>query len=279
MNTKSQIINALCIDVDDLAGSQYEAGYVSKQSTYLVVQETSHLLADLDVLGVRATFFVPGLVVRRSPHLVKAISASGHHIAAHGTIHRRVYEMSRGEFLADVLVCKKSLEDLIGQAVDTYKAPQWSITPACLWAYDVLIEAGYTVDHSAMPSLKQALGYHPSHISPFRYKDHLIVIPATVVHVAGTTLRCNGGFHTAHMPIGVQRWFLQRLNKLGLPFNYFFHPYEYAPAQENRKLIKFSSLRASMYGIHFGVFKTHLKALARYFQFGTLPEAYHAWLS
>lgn len=49
---------------------------------------TPAILAALDRLGWRATFFVLGCMVRRAPSLAAEIVAAGHDIAVHGDVHR-----------------------------------------------------------------------------------------------------------------------------------------------------------------------------------------------
>ncbi len=51
-------------------------------------QATPLVLAELDRLGWRATFFVLGTQARRYPHLVRSAAHAGHEIAVHGDEHR-----------------------------------------------------------------------------------------------------------------------------------------------------------------------------------------------
>lgn len=50
---------------------------------------TPAVLAELDRLGWRATFFLLGSQVRRFPDLARAVAAAGHEIAVHGDEHRQ----------------------------------------------------------------------------------------------------------------------------------------------------------------------------------------------
>ena len=275
----SRIVNALCVDVDDLMGALHEAGRAPRNTEYHAFVETLAVIEDFEALGLKATFFVPGLVARNSPRLVKEIQAAGHQIASHGDRHCAVRRLGRQGFLEDVRASKRTLEDLTGEVVDTYKAPMWSITRRCAWAYDVLIEAGYRVDHSAMPPLKRFLGVSANEIVPFRYQKALLVIPPTTIRLAGVALPFCGGFYTAHVPVSVQKRQFARINDQGQPFNYYFHPFEYAPVGENRRIFKHRSLYATLYAAHAGVFKTHLRKLAPHFRFDRLQVAYQAFLA
>ena len=128
------VTNALCIDVDDLAESNAEAGVAMREHRFTADVEFDAVLSELDRLGLQATFFFPSLFVRKAAHLVKRAATLGHQIASHGDRHQRVEQYDRPGFLADVSRSKAMLEDLTGGLVDTYKAPIWSITPRCAWS-------------------------------------------------------------------------------------------------------------------------------------------------
>ena len=64
--------------------------------------------------------------------------AEGHTIALHGLTHRRAFEMDRADWLDAVRDGKALLEDLAGQAVVGYRAPEWSLRgPAADWWQDL----------------------------------------------------------------------------------------------------------------------------------------------
>ena len=109
---------------------------------------TESLLALLDGSGSTATFFVLGWVARRHPALVRRIAAAGHEVASHGYLHRRLYEISLGEFREDLRRGKGTLEELLGAPVTAYRAPEWSMRSAANPALGVLVEEGFRVDSS-----------------------------------------------------------------------------------------------------------------------------------
>ena len=53
-------------------------------------QSTPEFLAVLDELGWRATFFMLGDMVRRSPSIAREVAAAGHEVAVHGDLHRNM---------------------------------------------------------------------------------------------------------------------------------------------------------------------------------------------
>jgi polysaccharide deacetylase family protein (PEP-CTERM system associated) len=96
----------------------------------------------------RATFFVLGWVARRSPALVRRITEAGHEVGCHGDLHRRLFEMSPGEFRADLVRSRDTLQETLGAPVTAYRAPEWSIRTADNPALAILVEEGFTVDSS-----------------------------------------------------------------------------------------------------------------------------------
>jgi len=272
------LINALCVDVDDLAGSSLELGRRVKSPRYCLEFEMQEVLSALERLAIKATFFFPGYTFQRSPDLVRQVAQAGHDIASHGMTHDLIRRLGRDRFRSDAIGSKQALEDIAGSEVDTYKAPCWSITPDSLWAYDILIEAGYRIDHSAMPPTRRALAQSGDRITPFFYRDALAIIPPTTLSFARLPIRFCGGFYNAYVPTRIQGRLLARINKMGLPFNYYFHPYEFRPAPENRRVVKYRSPYLSLYAAHAGSYERHLAYLGPRFRFATLNVAYKRWL-
>src|SRR5437868_321820 len=75
-------------------------------------RQTAALLALLDELGVRCTFFVLGMAARAHPRLVHEIAARGHEIGCHGDAHRPVHSQSPSEFASDLRAARTTIEEL-----------------------------------------------------------------------------------------------------------------------------------------------------------------------
>jgi hypothetical protein len=271
------VTNALCIDADDLYHAFHEGGWTPRLPSFHVDEETESLLSALDGRDLRATFFLPGHFVRGAPGLVRQIVARGHEIASHGTVHADMSKRTLAEFRDDARSSRLRLEDLGGCPVDTYKAPIWSIA-ADPRAYDALLEAGYRVDHTAMPAVVAALGRRAGDLEPFRHDD-LLVVPVTCARVLGRAIPLPGGFYNAWLPRPLL-WRLYRgLNQRGLPFNLYFHPFEHSPCAANRGLVKQRSLYISLYAAHAGRYRGLLDRVARNFALAPLREAYARWIA
>jgi peptidoglycan-N-acetylglucosamine deacetylase len=274
----SDMINALVFDIDDLAYSLNEVKGTSLPQQYLVEQETYALLEFLEGQAIKATMFIPGYVAQLFPGLVREIDRSGHDIGSHGFKHWVAGRLQRKGFHEDASAGKKILEDILSKEIDTFRAPDWGISPNTLWAYEELIALGYRVDNSAQPSLLKSLGRPPEDMTPFLYQGALTIIPVTSYRLWGKVFPFNGGLFCSYVPISIQISHYQRLNQKGIPINYYCHPYECCPHGINRQTWKYGSIRAAFYGIHFGRYRETLTRLARVFKFAPLKTAYHRFL-
>jgi len=272
--TSSGIINALSFDIDDLGYSLKMKNGVGFSSEFLVEKETFSLLELLNDLQLKATMFIPGYVAEHFPGLIGAIAAAGHDIGSHGYRHIIAERLQRKRFRSDVAMSKKKLEDIISKEVCAYRSPSWGITARTPWAYDELIEAGYSIDNTAQPPLLKHLGRSPTDMTPFRYKDMLTVIPVTSFRLFKNAIPFNGGLFCAYIPMRAQIKYYKNLNKRGIPFNYFCHPYESNPEGANRYIWKCHSLAATFYGMYFGKYRNYIIKLASHFKLGSLKEAY-----
>lgn len=183
--------------------------------------------------GVKATFFVLGLVARRHPELVRTIGAEGHELASHGFAHHRVGELTPDEFFEDVRRTRLLLEDIGGVPVRGYRAPNFSIDRSTWWAFDRLADAGYTYSSSVHPVHHDHYGVPDASPVPFRPgPGSLIEIPVATVDLLGRRFSCAGGGHFRLLPYGWSHWALGRWVRCRQePAAFYFHPWELDPDQ------------------------------------------------
>ena len=95
--------------------------------------------------GVKATFFVLGWLAERLPNLVREIHARGHEVASHGYNHKLCYQQSPEDLKKDLTDSKKLLEDITGEPVLGFRAPNFSINYDAL---NIIESCGYLYDSS-----------------------------------------------------------------------------------------------------------------------------------
>ena len=101
------------------------------------------LLALLESLGIRATFFTTGEVAQKYPEAARAVIAGGHELACHGMSHTAFTEMSRDAARAEIAESAAILREFA--PVTSFRAPYLRFPDAYL---GLLEGAGFVVDSS-----------------------------------------------------------------------------------------------------------------------------------
>ncbi len=201
-----------------------------------VVANTHRLLRLLDRHQVQGTFFVLGWVAHRHPELVRSIGAAGHELASHGYWHRLVYSQTPDEFRRDLRDSREAVATAAGVVVTMYRAPSFSITAQSLWALDVLLEEGFTVDASVFPIRHDRYGLPNAartlHRMPTPAGNAIWEFPASTARLAGMNLPVAGGGYFRLYPWNITRRLLGRINDTEQqPFMLYTHPWEIDPDQ------------------------------------------------
>lgn len=230
------IRNAMTIDVEDYFQVSALAPYIERgrwDSMHCRAPDNvARILGLLDEAGVKATFFTLGWIAERHPQLVRDIVARGHELASHGHGHQRASDLSPEEFRADVVKAKALLEDIAGVEVKGYRAPSFSIGEGNLWAFDVLLEAGYRYSSSVYPIQHDHYGMPDAPRWAHPVRDGLIEVPVTTNRIGGRNLPSSGGGYFRLLPYGVSRWLIGRVNRREQQAAvFYFHPWEIDPAQ------------------------------------------------
>jgi peptidoglycan-N-acetylglucosamine deacetylase len=97
-------------------------------------RSTPAILDQLDRLGWRATFFLLGPMVRRSPSLAAELAGRGHEIAVHGDEHRSHLHRTPGAIRDDVARARDSIADATGVAPLWFRPPFGALSAGSLTA-------------------------------------------------------------------------------------------------------------------------------------------------
>ena len=230
------LTNALTVDVEDYFQVSALAPVIDRDSwdqrECRVERNVERLLALFEQRGATATFFTLGWVAERYPQLVRRIVAGGHELASHGYGHLRASDQSRADFTDDVVRAKRLLEDIGAQPVRGYRAPSFSIGHGNLWAFDVLLDAGYRYSSSVYPVQHDHYGMPDAPRFPYDVRPGLTEIPITTARLLGRNLPAGGGGYFRFAPYSLSRWALRRVNTLDRrPAIFYIHPWEIDPAQ------------------------------------------------
>ena len=172
--------------------------------------QMERIVALLEEAKATATFFWLSPLAQKFPAMVRSLVEAGHEIASHGVTHKRLESLSTGELTSELVESKSILEDLTGQPIYGYRAPNFSITDKAL---ELLESAGYRYDSSVVPSQwHKGYGQLQHHTiqkgAPYLIRPHLMEVPLTVGPLG---IPCSGGAYMRHFPyILFERLFLNK---------------------------------------------------------------------
>ena len=192
------------------------------------------LLELLDRHQVRGTFFILGWVADHQPALVRRIAELGHELGSHSYAHQLVYRQTVQEFRDDVRRSREVIEQATGQRVTIYRAPSFSIVRDSLWALEVLVEEGFTIDSSIFPIWHDRYGIPDAETNPCEMRNRagtIVEFPPTVWELGGLRMPVGGGGYLRIFPELVTRVGLNAVARAGRPFQIYVHPWELDPGQ------------------------------------------------
>jgi polysaccharide deacetylase family protein (PEP-CTERM system associated) len=277
--TSGDDANALTIDVEDYFQVEAFSPVIHRNAwdgrECRIERNIDLILQMLAESKARGTFFTLGWVAERYPAMVRRIVAHGHELASHGLAHHRADKQSREEFFGDVREAKRILEDVGGVAVKGYRAASFSITPLNLWAFDALIEAGYSYSSSTYPIRHDLYGmpdaprfaFYPLASSGF------MEVPVTSVRRFGANWPCGGGGYFRLLPYWLSHHNLRSVKlRDRQPCIFYFHPWEIDPDQPS---IRGAPLKARLrHYTNINKMQSRLKRLLRDFSWNRLDRVF-----
>ena len=179
----------------------------------------------------QATFFCLGWVGRRFPDIIKRISDNGYEVATHSDLHQLAYEQDRETFKSDLEKSIKSLEDITGKKIITYRAPGFSIKEENKWIFEILIELGIEIDCSIFPAKRSHGGFESyGHAEPsiidingFQLKE----FPMNLFEFSNKKIIFSGGGYFRLLPY----WMIKHMMKKSDYVMTYFHPRDFDPDQ------------------------------------------------
>lgn len=224
------------VDVEDWPQSTWDR---SLEITERAAANTARLLDLLAQHGQTITLFVLGKFAEKFPQLVRRIAEEGHEVASHGYGHEEIFRQTPEQFRIDILRSKNHLEDVIGQPVLGYRAPDFSIVADNLWALDILAEVGFAYDSSIFPIQHNRYGipWWPRQPVQLKLADgrQMVELPIATLDLGGRRWPVAGGGYHRLLPWPFIRWSIAHNLAQKEWFVAYCHPYEF-DAQEFKAL-------------------------------------------
>jgi polysaccharide deacetylase family protein (PEP-CTERM system associated) len=222
-----QPVAAFTVDVEDWYQSCVD---FDAPITERVVRNVDRVLEVLDACGVKATFFVQGLVAERFPGLVRGLVDLGHEVQSHGYSHRPLYEMGPRALRDELERARQTVEDASGTTVNAFRAQDFSVVTGNLWTLETLVDVGFTVDSSIFPMRARRYGIAGWELAPHRIGmpdgASLLEVPVAVSDVGRWRLPVGGGGYFRVLPTAVLERALRSV-VADRPAVVYCHPYEF----------------------------------------------------
>jgi polysaccharide deacetylase family protein (PEP-CTERM system associated) len=238
------------------------------------------VLGVLDEAKIKGSFFVQGRVAETFPNLVQSLVAEGHEVQSHGYSHRPLFAMSPAELREELTRAKQTVEDAAGTPVTAFRAQDFSILEANLWALETLAEVGFELDSSIFPMRSRHYG-----VANWRLEPHYVVldgsfrileVPVAIWSAGRMRMPVAGGGYFRLLPRHVIERGLRSIAASGRPAVVYCHPYEF----NSDELADYPGipwqLRLSQ-GIGRGQFTNRIRTLLTKFSFGRLTDVLTAW--
>lgn len=204
-------MNILTFDIEEWSiEKDYYGGRKEKYVEFDLLLD--HILEQLSIYNINATFFCLGKIAIDFPHVIKKIEAGGHEIGSHSHTHRWINKMTLEEFREDTRQAVYALEDLIGKKVKSFRAPAFSIGASNRWAFEILSEFGIENDASIFPGTRDFGGFpnfteqKPCKIEYNGCSLNEFPIPLYSLPILNKQLAYSGGGYFRLLPL----WFVKK---------------------------------------------------------------------
>jgi len=225
----------------------------------------------LDDNNQDATFFCLGWVARKHPHIIKKINMLGYEVATHSDMHQLAYEFNRNQFNQDLERSIKSIEDITGEKITSYRAPGFSIKEENLWVFDELIKCGIEKDCSVFPAKRAHGGLEefayskPAYIE--REMGKIKEFPINLHNILGKNIVFSGGGYFRLIPYPLLKHFMKKSDYVMT----YLHPRDFDPEQPMIEELNAIRRFKSYFGLKSSLSK--LERLIQDFDFVSLDEA------
>jgi polysaccharide deacetylase family protein (PEP-CTERM system associated) len=276
--TRSKPLCAFTMDVEDWYQSSVD---FDAPITERVVRNCDRFLDLLDHFGVKATFFVQGMVAKAFPGLVRTFLEQGHEVQSHGHSHRPLHGMNRDELRRELEFARKTLEDALGARIIMFRAQDFSILRDNIWALELIAEAGFEIDSSIFPLRTKRYGISGWPVGPSQARMQsgavLVEVPVAVVKYGALWLPVAGGGYFRLLPQALLRRALSSIIAAGRPAIVYCHPYEIAPEEIDEYKGFVSPLFLQYQRLGRSQFESRLNHLFSELSFGRMDSVLANW--
>jgi len=226
-------MNILTFDIEDW----YSCDFITTDFNWdkyevRIYEGVDRILQELNSRNLKATFFCLGWIAEKHPQVIRSINAHGHHIGCHSYQHELSFRFDRVAFQQDTEKSKKLIEDLLGDSINAFRAPGFSITEKNIWALEVLTELGFEYDCSVLPARHDYGGFasygkgEPA-LLKLPNGSQIKEFPINIQRVLGKNLVFSGGGFFRIFPY----WLIKHWTSRSDYMMTYFHTRDFDPGQ------------------------------------------------
>jgi len=197
-----------------------------------VVENTETFLKWLKQNNFHCTFFTVGKIAEKYPGLIKNISSQGHEIACHSYDHKPLEQLGKEGFKADLDKNINALLKAGAAEIKGFRAPIFSLTKNCSWAYDVMKEFKLNYSSSVLPAKNPLYGWEDFGQEIKKTDSGIIELPITLTKVGPLKIPATGGVYFRVLPYFIIRNSIKKTFLNDQPVLSYFHPYDIDVQQE-----------------------------------------------
>lgn len=225
-------MNILTFDIEDwYCHDNLTRDFAWEKHECRIYEGTDRILDELSRRNQKATFFCLGWLAEHHPQVIKKIHEQGHQIGCHSYQHELASRFDKKGFHEDVAKAQHCIEDAIGDKVELFRAPAFSITKNNLYAFEVLHELGFTTDCSIFPAIRDYGG-----MPEFGFAEPGIIsyngatlkeFPINIKNIMGHDIVFSGGGYFRLFPY----WMIKKYTKEASYVMCYLHPSDFDPNQ------------------------------------------------
>ncbi|GHV30496.1 polysaccharide deacetylase [Bacteroidia bacterium] len=266
-------MHLLTFDIEDW----YNCDFISKNFHWekyevRIYTGVERILNELAARNLKATFFCLGWIAEHHPQVIRDIHRCGHHIGCHSYQHELSFRFDKEGFKNDTEKAKKLIENLIGEEINAFRAPGFSITEKNVWALEVLSELGFQYDCSLFPAAHDYGGfqrYGQSEPALLQLSNGATIkeFPINIHTVLGKNIVFSGGGFFRLFPYFLIKHWAKQTPYLMT----YFHPRDFDPGQPMIKSLPLMRKFKSYVGLKKSFIK--FQQLLNDFDFVSIPDA------
>jgi len=262
------------IDVEDWSQSVLNRSNPVSDRVYA---NTMHVLDILSANNTKATFFTLANVAEKFPALIHRMVKEGHEVASHGSNHKNIDAMAKAQMHQDIEHSVKTLEDIGGEKVIGFRAPNFSINEDVFEHFCEALaaqELRYDSSLFSIPVRKYKITkkYPLNTFKKFGIDEHYL----THINVAGQDFPFFGGGYFRLFPYAMTKYFHHQYDKNAV---FYMHPYEVDTGELAEIKKRYTDIPAKWLITQFvrrGAVPSKLGRLLTDFEFSSFKNTYYA---